>query len=475
MISPKKRAAKAVGAPKRPKLGSGLGQPQCLKPKGKREDFPVEKENTNFDLVSGSMEALSSHPTKRSQFCSDMAKKLSLPERCPDQILQPSGKIKLQLFPMDKSIQAGLEKDGYNPYLELTLNARKKISSVLKHLDAKWAGSRIALGDPILLPYNTSKDVTGRRWTLSDTDVSAGDVYRAMGCPSVFRLWYGWFSNSDSKSHGFPSTSTASGTCLKSEGLQNVCSADTASTYNEGKQIVQAGEELRPSISKGATDVAADDKMPYNRLVKPLGNEVRVGQPSTLWDDNLTSISIGGLLSEASLQGRFNNDPKLNGSNIVLQQSQSQIVSDSLDAFLSTKMSGTQCPNPPPQGLSSSILDAEDTCHAFLIQKFSVSGKDAEKLGGSANSRICRPVSGSAPFKFPRTTKVHVKSSFAQGLGSQESQPDPSLCPPVYNDENSLGLSGIKWTDSRGPFDLGISSSRKILNGDSLSMSGIVS
>lgn len=78
---------------------------------------------------------------------------------------------------------------------------------------------------------------------------------------------------------------------------------------------------------------------------------------------------------------------------------------------------------------------------------------------------------------------------------------DPPLCSRVYNDESSLGLTGINWvfiyiseiymmqlfgqptkqltimlhgsvqTDTLGPFDLGLPL-RKVVSGDSISHSG---
>lgn len=100
-------------------------------------------------------------------------------------------KIKLQLFPIDEATLVGLEKDGYYPYLELTLSARKKVSSVLKHLNDKWGSSKIASGEPVLYPYNVAEGLARRKWTLSDIDITAGEVYATIGNPSVFRLRYG--------------------------------------------------------------------------------------------------------------------------------------------------------------------------------------------------------------------------------------------------------------------------------------------
>lgn len=130
-----------------------------------------------------------------------------------------------------------------------------------------------------------------------------------------------------------------------------------------------------------------------------------VGQSSLLWADSLTNISIGGLLSEASLQGRFNaGDAKSNEANAGLQPS--QLICDSFDAFLAGQMNQSQGPRPltptlplppPPQYSHSSILDAEDTCHAFAFQKFSSLEKESKSSSLGA---------GPKSFKLPHVTEV---------------------------------------------------------------------
>ncbi|GLJ17001.1 hypothetical protein SUGI_0294110 [Cryptomeria japonica] len=108
-----------------------------------------------------------------------------------------AAKLKLQLFPIDEFTRKALEKDGHNPYLELTLKARKMISSVLQHLMQKWGSSSVATGELMLFPYNAQwKDLLNcQNWTLKDTAACAGDVYAALGSPTIFRLRYGWFSS----------------------------------------------------------------------------------------------------------------------------------------------------------------------------------------------------------------------------------------------------------------------------------------
>nr|GMC89028.1 TSL-kinase interacting protein 1 isoform X1 [Ipomoea batatas] len=103
--------------------------------------------------------------------------------------LQNSGKLKLQLFPIDDGTRRALELDNHNPYLELTLSTRKKMSSVLEHLNRKWGNSSMACGDLMLFPYHLHKEnlVHLQKWT-KDTTLTAADVYALTGSPPVFRL-----------------------------------------------------------------------------------------------------------------------------------------------------------------------------------------------------------------------------------------------------------------------------------------------
>lgn len=137
----------------------------------------------------------------------------------PNQLQIPSTKIKLQLFPLNESIRLVIEKvwkiasippvfsknrnwwenflvllvllqDGKNPFLELTLSARKKISSVVRHLNAKWGSSIEVMGQLMLFPYNTKLEelASCRRWTSNDSTITAREVYVDLGSPSIFRL-----------------------------------------------------------------------------------------------------------------------------------------------------------------------------------------------------------------------------------------------------------------------------------------------
>ncbi|TYJ04435.1 hypothetical protein E1A91_A12G092100v1 [Gossypium mustelinum] len=352
--------------------------------------------------------------------------------------LHPSTKIKLQLFPIDESTRLGLEKDGFHPYLELTLSARKKISSVLKHLGSKWGSSSIAVGEPMLFPY-VAECLTGYRWTRNDICISASDVYAAIGSPAVFRLRYGWmsYSNLETKTLGQPSVSAPFKASSKLEDVQKSCHTYMQNAYVNGEKAEVTGEGSgKPIITSGETNVAVSEKA-SNGGVGSMENEVTmdgsIEQSLAMWADSLTNISIGGLLSEASLQGR------------------------SL--------------RPPLQDSHSSILDADDTCHAFPFQKFSSLGKSPIATGGSAYFHAGNQDTSSKSFKNPNLTEANIRS---QGQACQQSDTDLILFSLVYNDESSLGFSGIKWTESLGPFDLGLSSSRKVINGDNTSINGIV-
>jgi hypothetical protein len=105
--------------------------------------------------------------------------------------LQAPAKLKLQLFPINEATRKALEKDEHNPHLELTLSSRKKISSVLEHLNRKWGNSNIASGELILFPYCAHQEdlASYQRWTTRDT-VAVADVFLSVNSPSIFRLRY---------------------------------------------------------------------------------------------------------------------------------------------------------------------------------------------------------------------------------------------------------------------------------------------
>ncbi|CAH9099787.1 unnamed protein product [Cuscuta epithymum] len=100
--------------------------------------------------------------------------------------------------------------DGYNPFLELTLSTKKRIWSVIKHINTKWGNENGMLGEVLLFPYdiNVENIASYRRWSSEDTEISAAEIYMSLKCPAVFRLRYGWFSDHELKSFNMPLSST---------------------------------------------------------------------------------------------------------------------------------------------------------------------------------------------------------------------------------------------------------------------------
>ncbi|KAM7262046.1 hypothetical protein ACFE04_021123 [Oxalis oulophora] len=397
-----------------------------------------------------------------------LAERIPLRPLCPAET--SSKKIKLQLFPIDNFTQLQLQNDGYHPFLELTLSATKKISSVLKHLTQKWGRSTIALGDPMLFPYHTlqnSEAAAAYRWTSNDRQTTAGDVYAAIGTPTLFRLRYGWSGSGTVKSE----PSSQSGANKENAFVKVEQTAVTNQDFVNSIIISEEPKTEKPEIV--SSDELVDPKVYEGRL------NIGVGQSSMGWADCFANISIGGLLSEASLQGKFNQcGPKSNVSQPVglisdsldaflagqMNQSQgpmmmrppksdgsnaagfqpSQLTGDSFDAFIASQLNQTPCPKLPTFDTHSSILDAEDTCLSFALQKNSSSGKGASTFSRGAFSRVCSQDGGSRLSKFPNVTETNSSKS-GVGKECQESETELKLCSRVYNDENSLSMSGIKW------------------------------
>ncbi|XP_076948326.1 TSL-kinase interacting protein 1-like [Bidens hawaiensis] len=402
--------------------------------------------------------------------------KLSVNEGCiggTRQDIDPLTKIKLQLFPIDEVTRSGLEKDGLNPFLELTLKARKKISSVIKHIHMKWSGSRIAIGEPMLVPYDAhlrqSQSPMCTRWTSKDFNITAGDVYTAVQSPAVFRLSYGWFSHHEPQR---VSAATDMHNCINSEGIHKLidtaedkkcvdatvqldvtANPDTEVKTGQSHELSRSTDDNLTNLTMGglfslegntsnndlkscqlSTDISIGGLLSEASLQGKLNNQAPIPAPIP-WDDNLNVLSIGGLLSEASLKAKINNN-----NNNTNNNNNDTFISDSLDAMVSSHVKTN----------GSSILDAEETCHAFAFKKFASSTKNARVTARSTQYSI------SNLFRFPhiqerQQTEKQVESS----CGGQQ----------FGEDSRSLGLRGITWNESLGPFDLGNSMPWKVFGG----------
>ncbi|XP_075088130.1 uncharacterized protein LOC107783546 isoform X3 [Nicotiana tabacum] len=497
------------------------------------------------------------------------------------QQLDSHKKIKLQLFPINKSTRQRLEKDGCNPFQELTLSTHKKISSVIKHLNAKWNSSSVGLAELFLFPYNINTEnlASEKRWSSKDTNVSAGQVY-------------GWFSDVKLKAPEVPDISPPSGTHSQSRGIKRIFAAamDIGNDKIEGAKL--KNEELSKPICMN------EQKMPLNIPIDNMVDGARKQNvPAKMvspWDDIFTNLSIGGLLSEASLQGKISNwetkmdlqpiqlvsdisvggllsevslqgkmstgmkqenrvglqpssfasfissgsffseassQGKVSDCNLASKGSKSGLKEtseygqhneskfswdfnltnlsiggllsevsllekvkkhdqgtegkpssqptssfpDSLDAFIAARLnSHPEISKSSSHELHSSILDAEETCHAFPVRKISSGNKNATTSCGTAGPGNCHE-SSSKSFRIPSSSSAPectTQSVIAQDQPSQQPR-TPLISRPrgVSDEDNSVGLKGIKWEDSLGPFDLGMPILRPVSSGDSVSLS----
>ncbi|KAH6796712.1 hypothetical protein C2S52_021266 [Perilla frutescens var. hirtella] len=448
----------------------------------------------------------------------------------PIQMQFPSGKIKLQLFPINAQTRLGLEKDGCNPFLELTLSASKRISSVVRHLNTKWGCSSTVTGELMLFPYNTKLEqlASCRRWTLNDSALTAWEVYVDVGSPSIFRLRYGWFRNHQLEIVDGPPKFSLLEAHIGSEGKEGSPRKDQV---NESREAIKKQSNANETLHSDANELKASDvpvgddkvtteadpvyptvpwdddltilsvggllseislqgkingsdtssvsrsglqpiaplsdisipdllseasllgkmrcasmKLENESSLQPLflgSSDVSIGglfseasmlsnknksdpqsreaghaQLQSPWDDNFTTLSIGGLLSEASLQAKIDDKVEVKESKSILEPF---APSQSLDFFISAQLYAPfQKPKPSLHEPNLSILDAEETCHAFPIQKLQ-SRKDVTTSNARASSGGCSNDTSSKQYQFSRAAKtdngtVFPKDSSCQGL-----------------------------------------------------------
>lgn len=424
-------------------------------------------------------------------------------------VIQPCVKLKLQLFPIDERTRKALEKDGHNPHLELTLSARKKISSILDHLNRKWGNSSIASGELMLFPYNVQlvELASCQRWTIEDTAASAADVYAAIGSPAIFRLRYGWISSTELRSGTVQVHSSA----IQSDNL--MLSKDTLKGYNimsgpdakgfdadappmgdfsgqprqlsEGQQtsvIALAPSDIDPSEPMNEVNcVELMDELPDNSGKTPFSkigeetkdlsgrsqeeDEINVGMKCVTlsageWADSLTNISVGDLLSEASNAAKDSclNSPAVGSS--CLQQI--QFSCDSFDAAIAAQVSGHQMLLPTTQASHASIWNAEETCDEF---SFPAMKQDGSNASTSSSIGACREITCPSSLGFRGYLKELAESRPADDPCHEYLTAEPESVKDLsYNDRDDPPkdpcLQDIYWPDSLGPLDLDIPSPR---------------
>ncbi|KAL4312397.1 hypothetical protein GQ457_01G016440 [Hibiscus cannabinus] len=431
-------------------------------------------------------------------------------------------KLKLQLFPIDDITRRALEMDKHNPYLELTLSIRKKISSVLEHLNRKWGNSSVASGELMLFPYGVQREnlKAYQRWTQAAI-VSAADVYAMIGSPQVFRLRYGWVSDAEVEPSMWQAPVSTS--YLSSVHNVNIESMNHC-VVEEAQVSVSANSDLskklddpcktRPTLQKennsletpltdlpnvmgkylttGLKDNLEDSSIPArnsssNRSETSImrwledGDDQRLNNSTVAlsageWADSLTNISVGDLLAEVpdDLDGNCV-DHDVTESLHCIQQI--PFSCDSFDAAIAAHISMHQNKMEVPSLAShaSSIWDSEETCDAFSFRKNPIPCADVPRFSDVTSQAVCKQIARSNLAESGTHTKVSpdpeepMKNSACEDL-PDECPSDPHIMDTTEN--NFSGLTDIYWPDSLGPLDIDIPSckyhSEDLILGDSL-------
>ncbi|WOK97027.1 hypothetical protein Cni_G05735 [Canna indica] len=405
------------------------------------------------------------------------------------QLQDSCGKIKLQLFPIDEDTRKRLQKDNHNPYLELTLTTRKKISSVVKHLNMKWDSSKLASGELMLFPYSICLDnlVNSRRWTLVDSDITTADVHASLGSPAIFQLRYGWFSNLEQTTCQ-ASPTPASCNILKSD---NDC--DKNITYDDKLlcSISSKEHELFPMDDSAKDGVGT----PFisEETIKNEGEQNDGRSDNMPWVDCLSNMSFGAILSEVSDTPTVNPCHQLPAQNSNLQQI--PINCDSFDAAIAAFMARSQSTNPYTRMSHSSILEAEDTCHAFPYAKATSSNKDpascryppvtvrCDNMRGSqveqaSSDNVC-PVPATnlehrgkfdACLEPESGLQSHPQDRLSEDLNAQSELQTEDPC----NGSNQFGGTNLILSDSLGPVEFVAPCSKETNDGETIGLDGLI-
>ncbi|WOK98400.1 TSL-kinase interacting protein 1 isoform X1 [Canna indica] len=405
-------------------------------------------------------------------------------------IVEPSLKLKLQLFPVDEYTQNVLQKDGHNPHLELTLSARKRISSVMEHLNRKWGDSTIASHELILFPYSVKQEdlASSKRWTSKDTDVSTADVHATVGSPTVFRLRYGWFSSSEPGSEGVQSSHTALSpdNCLHSKDALHenqagpMANLATVAVDLPGKDCTKCGDRFSDTSTQLFSGEKARDESKWKKKDAVTLEVNCLSMSAGEWADSLTNISVGDLLNEAS---KAANSERMNTTDGTLSTCL-QLTSfscDSFDAAIAAHISEHQFSTFSNKASQPSIWDAEETCDEFSFQKVPVETQERSKLATSTCVETGEQTSSKCPSGI---------QNFLKDFGTEGSRDEPhcnkseveSCKDKSFNDrsdcEKDVSLADIYWSDSLGPLDLDMPAAKfqgqDVIFGDSLSLSRLI-
>ncbi|CAL9202183.1 unnamed protein product [Musa hybrid cultivar] len=391
----------------------------------------------------------------------------SLPEAAPGdlkfvqgQFQDFNGKVKLQLFPIDEATRKALEKNNHNPYLELTLTTRKRISSVVKHLNFKWGSSKLVSGELMLFPYNVYLDnlANSIRWTLEDSDVTAADVHASLGSPAMFRLRYGWFSNLE----------------------QTACQTSmTSHSYEEPNKSfekhITSGDKLLCKSSKGHGPCHMDDSAnqaveTHLLLEKTIQNGVDQKNNSRSvnmsWVDCLSNMSFGAILSEVS-ETPVNLCHPLPAPNSSLQQI--PMTCDSFDAAIASVMARHQPSNPSNRLIHSSILEAEETCHAFPFAKVASSSHNHP-----ASTRDPPATENCSDMLGPQVGQASLNNICPIPVTVDACSEPKSHSEDSLNGGNQFAGMNLSPPDSLGPLEYVAPCSREMNDGETIGLGGLI-
>ncbi|XP_021774529.1 TSL-kinase interacting protein 1-like isoform X4 [Chenopodium quinoa] len=427
--------------------------------------------------------------------------------------VQATMKLKLQLFPIDQITRKALEMDKRNPFLELTLSTRKKISSILEHLDRKWGNSSVASGELMLFPANIQREnlVRYQRWTR-DSVVTAAEVYAVIGSPAVFRLRYGWISSTELQSGTSQTTSVPAinfdvqesrrQEALREQSLPQIEKKSNleilADHFLGDQQILETKKRaLKESAvaTSGEANKNADVELSNDIFeMHNLGSSVlskknepcdesnftkfetfvdqRARKSMSLstreWADSLTNASVGDLLTEDVdvMDANGVESPAFRSSQCV---EAIPFTCDSFDAAIAAHIyrqskigfSGSSTH-------SSSIWDAEETRDAFSFQNRAVPNNQvlaATSIAGSETYQTSPAGTGN---------KVQDEAMVKGNVSEDPMDECPSETHETGNSAKDFSsLTDIYWPDSLGPLELDIPSckyySEDLILSDSLS------
>uniref|UniRef100_A0A7N0TB70 TSL-kinase interacting protein 1 n=1 Tax=Kalanchoe fedtschenkoi TaxID=63787 RepID=A0A7N0TB70_KALFE len=361
--------------------------------------------------------------------------------------VQSSVKLKLQLFPIDEVTRRALEMDKLNPYLELTLSNRKKISSVLEHLTRKWGSSSVATGKLMLFPYMAKREnlVSYQRWG-QDSCVSVGDINISIGNPAVFRLRYGWVS---------PETDCPSNqVCFSSDHAMNM----TGQSHHASPDVQN---------NHGMTSNPAENTKLRTENVHASAESLKVGSTVAVsageWADSLTNMSIGDLLTEVSDEINDNAiEPPVSGNTEYYEQI--PFTCDSFDAAIAAHISKHHNKTSFPSAFTSqspSFFEAEDTCDAFSFRKKSNTFQDLSNIPETEamqDGNLACAVD--SDYSTKELCKVDNVAHSPQRLEVAKDLLEHTIIDDAVVAKDINGLTDLYWPDSLGPLDLEIPTCR---------------